>query len=59
MAIDIGRIAYAAYLESLGATNLSAWENLGKVQQDAWRHVAVEVLQFEQPSGDTTDEPSP
>lgn len=46
MAIDIGRIAYAAYIEQLKATHLNPWEKLGQVQQDAWRHAAVAVSQY-------------
>jgi hypothetical protein len=46
MAIDIGRIAYMAYVEQLKATHLNPWEKLGQTQQDAWRHAAVAVSQY-------------
>jgi len=48
MAIDIGRIAYAAYYQTLKDNNpnqqLPAWEDLGS-EQIAWRHSAIAVLQ--------------
>lgn len=46
MTIDIGRIAYQAYVDDLGATHLNRWEDLGQVQQNAWRNAAVEVIQY-------------
>jgi hypothetical protein len=51
MAIDIGRIAYQAYVEnkdgsSYYETKLTKWEDLGKVECDAWRHAACAVLQY-------------
>lgn len=46
MAIDIGRIAYEAYVVQLQATHLNPWEKLGQTQQDAWRHAAVAVSQY-------------
>jgi hypothetical protein len=45
MAIDIGRIAYQAYLSSKGE-DLPRWEDLGKIGQDAWRHAACAVLDY-------------
>jgi hypothetical protein len=50
MAIDIGRIAYQAYVDQLVEHDVSAapdkWEDVGKFRQDAWRHAAVAVLQY-------------
>ena len=50
MAIDIGRIAYQAYCKKLEDDecdcDLSKWEDLGKISQDAWRHAAVAVSQY-------------
>ena len=46
MAIDIGRIAYSKYRAEINGTHLNEWENLGKVQQDAWRAAAVAVSQY-------------
>lgn len=50
MAQDIGRVAYQKYCEVIlkgtaPQPHLDKWEDMGKVQQDAWRHAAVEVLQ--------------
>lgn len=44
--IDIGRIAYSKYIESINGINLSPWEKIGKIQQDAWRAAAVAVCQY-------------
>lgn len=51
MAIDIGRIAYQAYVESIDGgsyydTKLTKWEDLGQPGQNAWRHAAVAVSQY-------------
>lgn len=50
MAIDIGRIAYQAYTESMlnqmPRICTLKWEDIGKIEQDAWRHAAVAVLQY-------------
>lgn len=51
MALDIGRIAYQAYLQSLSESSITEfvhapWEQLGKIDQDAWRHSAVAVSQY-------------
>ena len=47
MAIDIGRIAYEKWQSCLPKDYpTSAWEMVGKVQQDAWRAAAVAVLQY-------------
>ncbi len=55
MAIDIGRIGYQAYLEQLNATHLPPWEKIGKVQQDAWRHAGVAILQYIKKEEDSDD----
>ena len=49
--IDIGRIAYQAYVESKDGssyyeTKLTKWEDLGKKEQDAWRKAACAVLEY-------------
>ena len=47
MALDIGRIAYDAHDKYVSQHNRemrSKWEDVGKVEQDAWRHAAVAVL---------------
>jgi hypothetical protein len=51
MAIDIGRIAYQAYVENMYGSScyeakVTEWEDLGKRGQDAWRHAAVAVSQY-------------
>jgi hypothetical protein len=51
MALDIGRIAYQAYIKSIEKNTISEfvsspWEEIGKVGQDAWREVGVAVLQY-------------
>lgn len=43
MAIDIGRIAYSRYMESL-ELQVPLWEQLDKKHQDAWRHSSFAVL---------------
>jgi hypothetical protein len=48
MAIDIGRIAYQNYIEHINSDNFREerlWEELTKIECDAWRHAAVAVLQ--------------
>lgn len=50
MAIDIGRIAFQSFYESLYPRQtrdglMTKWEDIGKKEQDAWRHAAVSVLQ--------------
>lgn len=46
MALDIGRVAYQAYIDELNGWALAEWEKLSKVQQDAWRAAAVAVSQY-------------
>lgn len=46
MAIDIGLIAYNEYIKQIGGNYHFAWDKIGKVQQDAWRHAAVAVSQY-------------
>lgn len=50
MAIDIGRIAYQAYVEKMMRTHsldyFCRWEGLMQREKDAWRHAAVAVLQY-------------
>jgi hypothetical protein len=51
MAIDIGLIAYQAYVENMyGGTAYEAkvveWKDLGKKGQDAWRHAACAVSDY-------------
>lgn len=49
MAIDIGRIAYQThsdYVELHNGKPFSKWEEVGKVEQDAWRHAACAVLDY-------------
>lgn len=46
MAIDIGRIAFEKYSERGGTfMKFLKWEELGKVEQDAWRAAGVAVIQ--------------
>jgi len=45
MAIDIGRIAYAAYTNEVFYLGQPKWEELDKDFQDAWRKVGVAVIQ--------------
>lgn len=47
MAIDIGRIAYQAYVDNLLCMQgfPLPWEELNKFNQDAWRKIGVAVLQ--------------
>lgn len=45
MAIDIGRIAYQEYCDSLDE-ELPKWETIGKAKQDAWRSTACAVLRY-------------
>lgn len=48
MALDIGQVAYQAYVDSWdGKDNFPfpKWEELEKDECDAWRHAAVAVLQ--------------
>lgn len=42
MALDIGRIAFMAYQESLSQDS-PKWEELDKPNQDAWRTAAIAV----------------
>lgn len=49
--IDIGRIAYQRYVETLDSlpyheSSQPRWEVLGKRGQDAWRHAACAVLDY-------------
>lgn len=49
MAIDIGRIAYQAWKDSIDEQEwsirlLKNWEDIGQVEQNAWRASAVAVL---------------
>lgn len=50
MAIDIGLIAYNKYVEQimrqLKDCDFPLWQELGKVEQDAWRAAAVSVLKY-------------
>lgn len=46
MALDIGRVAYQAYIDELNGWALQEWEKLSKVQQDAWRAAAVAVSKY-------------
>lgn len=46
MAIDIGRIAYEEYFESLDYEVWPLWEDIGKKQQDAWRAAAVAAAKY-------------
>jgi len=51
MALDIGRIAFEAYAESVGGKtydgkDIPKWESVGKTVQDGWRHAAVAVSQY-------------
>ena len=50
MALDIGRVAYQAYVDTLIKQNcdcdLSEWKEMGQYEQDAWRHAAVAVAQY-------------
>ena len=48
MAIDIGRIFYQKFMEVMfGNPDIfPQWEDIGKVQQDAYRAGAVAVLQY-------------
>ena len=47
MAIDIGRIAHTAYRNCDGKLVKDIrWEDLGKAEQDAWRHAACAVLDY-------------
>ena len=48
MAVDIGRINYQKFYDILtdgDFDHLPKWEDLGKIQQDAWRAAAIAVLQ--------------
>jgi hypothetical protein len=62
MAIDIGRMAYEAYVKNMyGGSCYEAkvveWKDLGKRGQDAWRHAAVAVSQYlDQAKQDMEDE---
>ena len=48
--IDIGRIAYQSYIEHLTSDEYKKWgekwEEIGKLQQDAWRKAACAVLEY-------------
>ena len=49
MALDIGRIAYEKYNESLNRDyncESESWEEIPKRGQDAWREAAVAVLHY-------------
>lgn len=47
MALDIGRIAYQAHSDHVSEDKLlPKWENVGKVEQDAWRLAACAVLDY-------------
>jgi hypothetical protein len=52
MAVDIGRVAYQKYVDSLVEKQCNCcncddykWEDLKQSEQNAWRHAAVAVLQ--------------
>ncbi len=47
MALDIGRIAYQARIDYVSQFNRELhpkWEEIGKIEQDAWRLAACAVL---------------
>lgn len=46
MGIDIGLIAYQAYRNNRSDITLPDWNQLGKLEQDAWRAAAIAVLQY-------------
>jgi hypothetical protein len=50
MSIDIGRIAYQKYCDTLVDQecdcDLSKWEEIGQYEQNAWRHAACAVLKY-------------
>jgi hypothetical protein len=49
MAIDIGRIAYQAYVNQIkkarGSARFLKWSDLNKEECDAWRSVGIAVMQ--------------
>jgi hypothetical protein len=50
MALDIGRVAFQAYTDSLGNQSadgkpLTNWEDLDQAFQNAWRAAGIAVLQ--------------
>jgi hypothetical protein len=52
MALDIGRVAYQAYVKHIRETLISEfsfeapWEAMGKISQDAWRQAGVAVMLY-------------
>ena len=52
MALDIGRIAYQAWSDEMDSKSCpegfiaSKWEELNKIEQDAWRLSALAVMRY-------------
>lgn len=51
MAIDIGLIAYKEFVKKMDGVSedtrgYGEWSQIGKREQDAWRHAAVAVSQY-------------